>query len=53
MTCYKPMSVSLEQNVRLNLYVGRLVKYNTMYKHIIGSLTITRLNLCYVIKVVN
>jgi hypothetical protein len=53
MTCYKPLSVSLEQNVRLNLNVGELVKYNTMYKHIIDNLTITRLKLSYAIKVVN
>jgi hypothetical protein len=47
------MLVSLKQNVKLNLDVGELVKYNIMYKHIIDSLTITRLNLSYVIKVVN
>lgn len=53
MTCYKPLSVSLKQNVRLNLDVSELVKYNIMYKHIIDNLIITRLNLSYVIKVMN
>ncbi len=56
MTSYKPSSIPLEQNVKLNVDEGKLVEDTTMYRHIVGSLiymTITRLDLSYVIGVVN
>jgi hypothetical protein len=51
----KPVSIPLEQNVKLNVDEGNLVKDTTMYKRIVGNLidmTITRLNLSYAIGVV-
>jgi hypothetical protein len=52
----KPISIPLEQNVKLSADEGDLVEDNTMYICIIGSLiymTITRPNLSYVIGVVS
>jgi hypothetical protein len=56
MTGYKPISIPLEQNVKLNVDEGDLVEDTTMYKHIVGSLiymTITRPYLSYVVGVVS
>jgi hypothetical protein len=56
MTSCKPISIPLEQNVKLNANERDLVEDTTMYKHIVGSLiymTITRLGLSYVIEVVS
>jgi len=56
MTNYKPISIPLEQNVKLNVNEGNLVKDTTMYKRIVGSLidmTITRPDLSYVVGVVS
>ncbi len=53
---YKPISIPLEQNVKLSANEGDLVEHTTMYKCIMGSLiymTITRPNLSYVIGVVS
>jgi hypothetical protein len=53
MTCSRPISISLGQNVKLNANRGELVEDIIMYKHIVGSLifmTITRANLSYAIK---
>jgi hypothetical protein len=55
MMSYKPISIPLEQNVKLNADEGDLVEDTTMYRRIVGSLiymTITRLNLSYVVGVV-
>jgi hypothetical protein len=52
----KPISVPLEQNVKLNADEGDFVDDTTMYRRIVGSLiymTITRLNLSYAIGVVS
>jgi hypothetical protein len=52
----KPISIPLEQNVKLSADEGDLVEDTTMYKCIVGSLiytTITRPNLSYAIGVVN
>jgi len=52
----KPISIPFKQNVKLSADEGDLVEDTTMYKHIVGSLiymTITRLNLSYVVGVVN
>jgi len=51
----KPISVPLEQNVKLSADEGDLVEDTTMYRHIVGSLiymTITRPNLSYAVGVV-
>jgi hypothetical protein len=56
MTGCKPISIPLEQNVKLNANEGDHVEDTTMYKRIVGSLiymTITRPDLSYVIGVVN
>jgi hypothetical protein len=52
----KPISIPLEQNVKLNANEGNLVEDTTMYKHIVGSLiymTITRPNLNYAVGMVS
>jgi len=52
----KPISIPLEQNVKLSANEGNLVEDTTMYKRIVGSLTymtITRPNLSYVVGVVS
>ncbi len=56
MTGCKPISIPLEQNVKLSADEGDLVEDTTMYKHIVGSLiymTITRLDLNYAVGVVS
>ncbi len=56
MTGYKPISIPLEQNVKLNVDEGHLVEDTILYRRIVGSLiymTITRLDLNYVVGVVN
>jgi hypothetical protein len=56
MTRCKPISIPLEQNVKLSVDKGNLMEDTTMYRHIVGSLiymTITRLDLNYVVGVVN
>ncbi len=56
MTGYKPISIPLEQNVKLSADEGDLVEDTTMYRRIVGSLiymTITRPNLSYAITVVS
>jgi hypothetical protein len=56
MTSCKPISIPLKQNVKLIINEGDLVEDTTMYRHIVGSLiymTITRLDLSYVVKMVN
>jgi len=56
MTSCKPISIPLEQNVKLSANEGNLVEDTTMYRHIVGSLiymTITRLDLSYVVGVVS
>ncbi len=52
----RPISIPLEQNVKLNVDERDLVEDTTMYRCIVGSLiymTITRPNLSYAIKVVS
>ncbi len=52
----KPISIPLEQNVKLNADEGDLVEDTTMYRRIVGSLiymTITRPNLSYAVGVVS
>ncbi len=52
----KPISIPLEQNVKLSADEGNLMEDTTMYKHIMGSLiymTITKPNLSYVVGVVS
>jgi hypothetical protein len=52
----KPISIPLEQNVKLSADEGDLVEDTTMYKHIVGSLiymTIIRPNLSYAVGVVS
>jgi hypothetical protein len=52
----KPISIPLEQNVKLSVDERDLVDDTTMYKCIVGSLiymTITRPNLSYVVGVLN
>jgi len=54
MTSYKPISIPLEQNVKLSVDEGDLVEDTTMYRRIMGNLiymTITRLDLSYVVGV--
>ena len=51
MTGCKPISVPLEQNVKLNAETGELLEDITMYRRIVGSLiymtiTQTRFELC-------
>jgi len=56
MTGYKPISIPLEQNVKLNADEGDLVEDTTMYKRIVGNLiymTITRPDSSYVVGVVS
>jgi hypothetical protein len=56
MTSCKPISIPLEQNVKLSANEGDLVEDTTMYKCIVGNLiymTIIRPYLNYVIGVVN
>jgi hypothetical protein len=52
----KPISIPLEQNVKLSADEGNLVEDTTMYRRIVGSLiymTITRPDLNYAIRIVN
>ncbi len=52
----RPISIPLEQNVKLSVDEGDLVKDTTMYIRLVGSLiymTITRLDLNYVVGVVS
>jgi len=52
----KPISIPLEQNVKLSADEGNLMEDTTMYKHIVGNLiymTITKPNLSYVVGVVS
>jgi hypothetical protein len=56
MMSYKPISIPLEQNVKLSADEGDLVEDTTMYRHIVRSLiymTITRPDLNYVVGVVS
>jgi hypothetical protein len=56
MTGCKPISIPLEQNVKLSADEGDLVEDTTMYKRIVGSLiyiTITRPDLSYAVGVVS
>jgi hypothetical protein len=56
MTSCKPISIPLEQNVKLSADEGDLVEDTIMYKRIMGSLiymTITRPDLSYAIRVVS
>jgi hypothetical protein len=56
MTRCKPISIPLEQNVKLNVDEGNLVEDTTMYKRIVGNLiymTITRPYLSYAVGVVS
>jgi hypothetical protein len=56
MTGYKPISIPLEQNVKLSANEGDLVEDTTMYRRIVGSLiymTIARSDLSYVVGVVS
>jgi hypothetical protein len=56
MTGCKPISIALEQNVKLSADEGDLVEDTTMYKRIVGNLiymTITRPYLNYAVRVVS
>jgi hypothetical protein len=56
MTDCKPISIPLEQNVKLSANEGDVVEDTTMYIYIVGNLiymTITRLYLSYAIGVVS
>ena len=56
MTGCKPISVPLEQNVKLNAETGELLEDITMYRRIVGSLiymTITRPDLSYAVGLVS
>jgi hypothetical protein len=56
MTGCKPISIPLEQNVKLSANEKDLVEDTIMYMRIVGSLiymTITRPNLSYVVGVVS
>jgi hypothetical protein len=56
MTGCKPISIPLEQNVKLSANEGDIVEDTTMYKCIVGSLiymTITRPDLSYAVRVVS
>jgi hypothetical protein len=52
----KPISIPLEQNVKLSVDEGDLVEDTTMYRRIVGSLiymTITRPNLSYAVGMIS
>jgi hypothetical protein len=56
MTGCKPISIPLEQNVKLSADEGDLVDDTTMYKRIMGSfiyMTMTRPDLSYAVGVVS
>jgi len=56
MTSCKPITIPLEQNVKLSANEGDLVEDTIMYKRIVGSLiymTITRPYLSYVVGMVS
>jgi hypothetical protein len=56
MTGCKPISITLEQNVKLSVDEKNLVEDTTMYRCIVGGLiymTITRLDLNYAVGMVN
>jgi len=56
MTGCKPISIPLEQNVKLSPDEGDLMEDTIMYRRIVGSLiymTITRPDLSYAVEVVN
>jgi hypothetical protein len=56
MTGCKPISIPLEQNMKLSVDEGNLVEDTIMYRRIVGSLiymTITRLDLSYAVGVVS
>jgi hypothetical protein len=56
MTSCKPISIPLEQNVKLSANEGDLVEDTTMYRHIVGSLIyiiITRQDLSYAVGMVS
>jgi hypothetical protein len=56
MTSCKPITIPLEQNVKLSANEGDLVEDTIMYKRIVGSLiymTITRPDLRYAVEVVS
>jgi hypothetical protein len=56
MTCCKPISIPLEQNVKLSADEGDQVEDTTMYRCIMGSLiymTITRPDLSYAVGVMS
>jgi hypothetical protein len=56
MTGCKPISIPLEQNVKLSVDEGNFVEDTTMYKRIVGSLiymTIIRPNLNYAVAMVS
>jgi hypothetical protein len=56
MTSCKPISIPLEQNVKLSVDEGDIVEDTTMYKCIMGSLiymTITRPDLSYAVGVMS
>jgi hypothetical protein len=53
---YKPISIPLEQNVKLSANEKDLVEDTTMYRRVVGSLIymiVTRLDLNYVVGVVS
>jgi hypothetical protein len=53
---YKPISIPLEQNVKLSANEKDLVEDTTMYRRIVGSLIymiVTRLDLNYVVGVMS
>jgi len=56
MTGYKPISIPLEQNVKLSVDEGDFVEDTTMYIYIVGSLiymTTTRPYSSYALGMVN
>jgi hypothetical protein len=56
MTSCKPISIPLEQNVKLNANEGNLVEDTIMYRHIVGSLiymTIAKPDLNYAVGMVS
>ena len=56
MTGCKPISISLEQNVKLSAEKGELLEDVTIYRRIVGSLiymTITRPDLSYAVGLVS
>jgi hypothetical protein len=55
-TCCKPISIPLKQNVKLSVNEGDLMEDTNIYRCIVGSfnyMTITRPYLSYAIKMVN